>query len=117
MGESHATVNRASADRETLLAAAAIYSEVYADADGSIPASFQLIYMTGWAPHESQQRPLARGSANFSLKDLNLPEIGGAGAAGAGGVQLSKADLAKLAGSPDLLGKRGGGSGKGDDEK
>ena len=44
-------------------------------ADGSIPASFQLIYMTGWSPHESQQRPLERGSAQFSLKDLNLPDL------------------------------------------
>ena len=37
-------------------------------------ASFQLIYLTGWSPHESQQRPLARGSAQVSLKDLNLPD-------------------------------------------
>ena len=62
------------ADRETLLAAASIYQELYGDPDdGSIPATFQLIYLTGWAPHESQQRPLARGSAQVSLKDLNLP--------------------------------------------
>jgi NADH dehydrogenase [ubiquinone] 1 alpha subcomplex assembly factor 5 len=77
MGESHATTHRATADRSTLLAAASIYAEMYADADGTIPASFQLIYMTGWAPHESQQRPLARGSAQLSLKDLNLPDFGG----------------------------------------
>ena len=70
MGDSHAAINRACADRATLLAAASIYSEMYADADGSIPASFQIIYLTGWSPHESQQRPLARGSAEFSLKDL-----------------------------------------------
>lgn len=74
MGESHATVQRAAADRDTLLAAAAAYGTMYGDADGSIPASFQVIYMVGWAPHESQQRPLARGSGQVSLKDLNLPE-------------------------------------------
>ena len=61
----------------TLVAAAAIYSEVYGDpTDGSIPASFQIIYMTGWSPHESQQRPLSRGSGAISLKDLNLPGFG-----------------------------------------
>jgi NADH dehydrogenase [ubiquinone] 1 alpha subcomplex assembly factor 5 len=70
MGDSHATVQRACADRSTLLAAAAIYAELYAEPDGSIPASFQLIYLTGWSPHESQQRPLPRGSAQVSLKDL-----------------------------------------------
>jgi NADH dehydrogenase [ubiquinone] 1 alpha subcomplex assembly factor 5 len=76
MGESHAAVHRSHADRETLLAAAAIYQEMYADPeDGSIPASFQLIYLTGWSPHESQQRPLERGSAQLSLKDLNLPGL------------------------------------------
>ena len=76
MGESHATVHRSHADRKTLLAAAAIYQELYADPnDGSIPATFQVIYLTGWSPHESQQRPLERGSAQFSLKDLNLPDL------------------------------------------
>ena len=74
MGESHATHQRSAADTSTLLAAAAIYQELYGDPDdGSIPATFQVIYLTGWAPHESQQRPLPRGSATVSLKDLNLP--------------------------------------------
>ena len=51
---------------------------MYALPDGSIPASFQLIYMTGWSPHESQQRPLPRGSGQISLKDLekDLGELG-----------------------------------------
>eukprot|EP00967_Tisochrysis_lutea_P042201 scaffold50791_cov26-Tisochrysis_lutea.AAC.2 len=38
--------------------------------------SVQVIYLIGWAPHESQQRPLARGSAQLSLKDLGLPDDG-----------------------------------------
>lgn len=33
-----------------------------------------MIYLIGWAPHESQQRPLARGSGQISLKDLGLPD-------------------------------------------
>lgn len=74
MGESHSTLQRGTSERSTLLAAAAAYAEVYGDpADGSIPASFQIIYLTGWSPHDSQARPLPRGSANISLKDLNLP--------------------------------------------
>ena len=82
MGESHATVNRAASDRDTLLAAAAAYAEVYGDENG-IPASFQIIYLTGWSPHESQQRPLSRGSATVSLKDLNLPDFSPSSSGGA----------------------------------
>ena len=79
MGDAHATMNRASgAERSTLLAAASIYAEMYAEEDGSIPASFQIIYLTGWSPHESQQRPLPRGSGQISLKDLekDLTDLG-----------------------------------------
>lgn len=96
MGESHATVHRSHADLETLTAAAAIYQELYGDPeDGSIPATFQLIYLTGWSPHESQQRPLERGSAQLSLKDLNLP-----------GLEDSLKDLAK--GTPAKFPPSGG---------
>ena len=51
---------------------------MYADADGTVPATFQVIYLTGWSPHESQQRPLPRGSGQISLKDLNkdLKDLG-----------------------------------------
>jgi len=77
MGESHATVQRAAPDQMALLAAASAYAEVYGDpTDGSIPASFQIIYLTGWSPHDSQQRPLPRGTGAISLKDLNLPDFG-----------------------------------------
>ncbi|KAL1505012.1 hypothetical protein AB1Y20_008775 [Prymnesium parvum] len=78
MGESHATRMRERSDRDTLLAAAAIYRELYGDEEGNIPATFQVIYMAGWSPHESQQKPLPRGSGAVSLKDLELP----------GGIQL-----------------------------
>ena len=40
--------------------------------------------MTGWSPHDSQQRPLGRGTANFSLKDLNLPDFSPTGGSGGG---------------------------------
>lgn len=47
--------------------AAEIYAERYADADGRIRASFRMVYLSGWKPHESQQKPLAPGSAKVSL--------------------------------------------------
>jgi hypothetical protein len=52
-----------------LLRAAALYSERYADADGRVRATFELVWMSGWAPHESQQKPLAPGSAKMRLAD------------------------------------------------
>lgn len=69
-GDSNATWKRTPSDRAALLAAAAAYQEVYGNEEGHIPASFQVIYLCGWAPHESQQRPDARGSGTVSLRDL-----------------------------------------------
>ena len=50
------------------------------------PATYEVIYMTGWAPHESQQRPAARGSATVSFEELvaDLGEAEGAGGAEGG---------------------------------
>lgn len=71
MAESNASWNRKShVHRDTLLAAAAIYQEMYGNADGTVPATFQVYNFIGWKPHESQPLPMARGSANFSLKDI-----------------------------------------------
>lgn len=70
MGDSNATLRRLPTDRTALLSAAAVYREVYGDEEGNIPASFQVVYLCGWAPHDSQQRPLARGTATVSLKEL-----------------------------------------------
>jgi SAM-dependent methyltransferase len=53
--------------RSVALRAAAIYGEKYADPDGRIRATFEIIWASGWAPHESQQKPLAPGSAQVSL--------------------------------------------------
>ncbi|DAZ92963.1 TPA: LOW QUALITY PROTEIN: hypothetical protein N0F65_006282 [Lagenidium giganteum] len=76
MGENNAVQSRGNAvSRDSLLAAAAIYQTMYGNPDGTVPATFQVIYMIGWAPHESQQQPLRRGSAQKSLKDLSDPMI------------------------------------------
>ena len=49
--------------------AAALYAERYAEPDGRIPATFEIVHLAGWAPHESQQKPLPRGSAKMRLAD------------------------------------------------
>ncbi len=54
--------------RATMLRMAQIYGERFADADGRIRATFDVIWLSGWAPHESQQQPLKPGSAKASLE-------------------------------------------------
>jgi SAM-dependent methyltransferase len=49
--------------------AAEIYAERHAEADGRIPATFQIVWLSGWAPHASQQKPLRPGSATARLAD------------------------------------------------
>jgi len=55
--------------RATMLRMAEIYTERFADADGRIRATFDLVWLSGWAPHASQQQPLKPGSAKASLAD------------------------------------------------
>ena len=55
--------------RATMLRMAEIYAERFADADGRIRATFDLVWLSGWAPHASQQQPLKPGSAKASLAD------------------------------------------------
>lgn len=55
--------------RSVLLRAAELYAENHADPDGRIRASFALVTLSGWAPHESQQKPLRPGSAKTRLAD------------------------------------------------
>ncbi|XP_075452174.1 arginine-hydroxylase NDUFAF5, mitochondrial isoform X1 [Ascaphus truei] len=70
MGESNCSWNRRSLlHRDTMLAAAAIYQEMYGE-DGSVPATFQIYYMIGWKPHESQAKPAKRGTATVSFGEL-----------------------------------------------
>lgn len=64
--------------RATLMAAMERYRALFAGTDGRCPATFQLVTLTGWAPHPSQPQPLAPGSATQSLADaLGDPESGG----------------------------------------
>ena len=55
--------------RATLLRAAEIYAERFADPDGRVRATFEIVWLSGWAPHESQQKPLRPGSAKMRLAD------------------------------------------------
>jgi len=53
-----------------------IYRQNFSDKDGFLLASFELVYLTGWAPSESQQKPLRPGSAQTRLADaLKVPEM------------------------------------------
>ncbi|WP_084650089.1 class I SAM-dependent methyltransferase [Stappia stellulata] len=55
--------------RATLMRAAELYAADHADADGRLRATFDIVSLSGWAPHESQQKPLAPGSAKMRLSD------------------------------------------------
>ncbi|HEX4298158.1 MAG TPA: SAM-dependent methyltransferase [Devosia sp.] len=50
-----------------LAAASTAYQALAADADGRVRATLEIVWMSGWAPHESQQKPLRPGSAEISL--------------------------------------------------
>jgi SAM-dependent methyltransferase len=56
--------------RTTLTRMAEIYAQRFADWDGKVRATFDLIWLSGWAPHESQQKPLRPGSATTRLADV-----------------------------------------------
>ncbi|XP_058722065.1 putative methyltransferase At1g22800, mitochondrial [Vicia villosa] len=71
MGETNALSQMNSMlKRDTALATAAIYDSMFASEDGTVPATFQVIYMTGWKEHPSQQKAKRRGSATVSFKDI-----------------------------------------------
>jgi SAM-dependent methyltransferase len=62
--------------RATLLRMAEIYRERFSDPDGRLRATFDIVWLSGWAPHESQQQPLKPGSARMRLADaLKTDEI------------------------------------------
>ena len=78
MGEANAALarRRTPTRRATLAAAAKRYQSLFATADGRVPATFEVIYLTAWAPHPSQQKPARPGSASARLADaLGVPEI------------------------------------------
>jgi SAM-dependent methyltransferase len=77
MGATNALTERSRVPlrRAVLMRAAEIYADRFADPDGRIRATFDIIWLSGWAPHESQQKPLAPGSARMRLADaLNAKE-------------------------------------------
>src|SRR5829696_2034333 len=78
MGAANALIERRRLPlrRATLLRMADAYAARFADADGRIRATFEIVWLSGWAPHESQQKPLAPGSAKHRLADaLGVTEI------------------------------------------
>ena len=83
MGEQNALLARLKTPtrRDVFYRAAEIYQQRFGQADGQIPASFEIVTVTGWAPHESQQKPLRPGSAAQRLatvleSDEKDPETG-----------------------------------------
>jgi SAM-dependent methyltransferase len=60
---------RAGLRRRTLTRLVEIYAERFADPDGRVRASFDIVWLSGWAPHGSQQQPLQPGSARMRLAD------------------------------------------------
>lgn len=71
MGETNVLRDRARKPlkRSVLLRAMELYQTRFAQADGRVPATFEIVTITGWAPHESQQKPLKPGSAKMRLAD------------------------------------------------
>lgn len=71
--------------RATLMRMAEIYAQRFADSDGRLRATFEIVWLSGWAPHESQQQPLKPGSARMRLADaLGTREISAGEKAGGG---------------------------------
>lgn len=79
MGETNAVLERRKSlsRRQTLLDALSRYRETFSDSDGRVPATFQVIYLTAWAPDPSQPTAKHPGSANARLAEaLNSCEVG-----------------------------------------
>ena len=69
MGETNVLAERRPLSRRVLARALEIYAERFSRPDGRIVATFEIVTMTGWVPHESQQQPLRPGSAKMRLAD------------------------------------------------
>jgi hypothetical protein len=62
--------------RDVLARVLEVYAGRFSDPDGKVRASFDIVWLSGWAPHESQQQPLRPGSAKARLADaLGTREI------------------------------------------
>ena len=76
MGEANALVERGHAPlkRATLLRACEIYQELFGDGGNRVPATFQILMLSGWKPGPDQPRPLRRGSGQVDLAQaLGVP--------------------------------------------
>jgi len=91
MGETNALAarRRTPLRRATLARAAMLYTERFGQPDGRLPATFEILYLTGWAPDPAQPQPLRPGSASHRL------------AAALGTVELSAGDRAAPPERPD----------------
>jgi hypothetical protein len=71
LGETNVLASRRSQalSARTLVAVAGEYQSRFGDAEGRLPATFEIVFLTVWAPHESQQKPLRPGSAKARLSD------------------------------------------------
>jgi NADH dehydrogenase [ubiquinone] 1 alpha subcomplex assembly factor 5 len=80
-GESNAVLSREKGGihKDVLLAAESIYRELHGNEDGTLPATFRLIYMIGWKPSPTQAKPLDRGTGMFSIKDILEKQKNGEG--------------------------------------
>nr|WP_210327726.1 methyltransferase domain-containing protein [Aminobacter carboxidus] len=70
--------SRKPATRRLFQRAAEIYAERFSDPDGRVRASFSFVWLSGWAPDASQQKPLKPGSAQVSLAEVLGDEVLGA---------------------------------------
>jgi len=71
MGENSAIYSRKSLQRDTILAASAVYRAMYGDEEGNVPATYQILYMIGWKPDPTQKKALKPGSVpkGFKVQD------------------------------------------------
>ena len=72
MGEGNALSKKFKglSSREMIMETARVYHDLFADERGRIKVTFDILYLMGWAPHESQQKPLKPGSAKMRLADV-----------------------------------------------
>ncbi|ODN99215.1 hypothetical protein I350_07374 [Cryptococcus amylolentus CBS 6273] len=71
MGESNAILGRrATIGRDVLVAASSIYQELFGNEDGTVPATFSIIFLIGWKPGPNQPKPSKRGSGQSALQDV-----------------------------------------------
>ena len=76
MGETNALAarRRSGLRRATLARAATVYAERFGDSERRIPATFEMLFLAGWAPHPSRPQPLRRGSATRRLAEAPRPK-------------------------------------------